>query len=472
MFRPSRSRRSSLARRISQPAGLQLEMLEARRMLAADTLPVLIGGAAAKAVEFTDSSGTRAIVQLNGAGSATVQFSGTSLSQAPSPSGIAVMGSGVSLDTITLSGTGLSTTLHVTTLGRTPVTIGGIISNGVMAAILAPGVTVNGNVTTAGWVHQVNLGGASNGTISIGPSHINGGLSINVGTATDESLVSSIRIANLSAGQWTGTSGNNSITAPQVLSMHVRGSFDPDLNVTGIPGAQVALQTCTAGAVTAGTWSIGGHVHILQVGSIASGWTGNVAGMVDTFNVLHDATVDLTAPAVGKLAVHGSLSDSTISLTQPLSSIGYDLNSLFVGGAMVNSTVVSGGSIGTVSAGRMNGSGLYAGLVSPALPATTSDFGNTAEIRSVTLHRSLAGASFTGSNIAAYQLGTVSLGTVATSNGGTPFGIAGHSIQSITLVDATTNHVVHMNNVPTTPAFAALLASKGVAQNDLVVEIV
>lgn len=440
-------------------------------MLAADTLPVLIGGAAAKAVEFTDSSGTRAIVQLNGAGSATVQFSGTSLSQAPSPSGIAVMGSDVSLDTITLSGTGLSTTLHVTTLGRTPVTIGGITSNGVMAAILAPGVTVNGNVTTAGWVHEVNLGGATNGTINIGPSHINGGLSLTVGTATDESLVSSIRIANLTAGQWTSTSGS-SITAPQVLSVHVRGSFDPDLNVTGIPGAQVALQTFSAGAITAGTWSVGGHVHILQVGSIASGWTGSVAGMVDTFNVLHDATVDLTAPAVGKLAVHGSLSDSTISLTEPLSSVGYDLSSLFVGGAMVNSSVVSGGSIGTVSAGRMDGSGIYAGLVSPALPATTSDFGNTAEIRSVTLHRSLAGASFTGSNIAAYQMGTVSLGTVATSNGGTPFGVAGHSIQSITLVDATTNHVVHMSNVPTTPAFAALLASKGVAQNDFVVEIV
>jgi hypothetical protein len=449
-------------------------MLEGRRLLAADPLTVLIGGAAAKAVEFTDStSGSRAIVTLHGQGTATVNFNGTGLSQGASANGIAVTGSAVALDTISLTGTGLSTTLQISTVGRAPVTIGGITSSGVMAAIQAPGVVVNGDLTTTGWVHQVNLAGATNGTINIGPSHIDGGLSLNVGTATDENLVSAIRIANLTAGQWSSTTGSgDSITAPQVMNVHVRGTFDPDLNVSGIPGAQVALQTFSAGAVTAGTWSVGGHVHIVQAGSIASGWTASVAGMVDRFNVLHDATINFTAPAVGNFAVHGSLSDSTISLTQPLTAAGYNVSNLFVGGAMLNSNVVAGGSINTVSAARMQDSGIYAGLVSPNLPATTADFGNTAQIRSVTLHRSAAGPSFTGSNIAAYQLGNVILGTVQMANGGTPFGLAAHSIQSITLTDQATNHSLHASNIPTTTAFSSLLAAKGMAQNDFVVEIV
>lgn len=477
MFRPSRPRhhlKPLTPRAPRRPAGSQVEMLEGRRLLAADPLTVLIGGNAAKAVEFTDStSGTRAIVTLHGQGTANVNFVGTGLSQGASANGIVVTGSGVALDSIALSGTGLSTTLQISTIGRAPVTIGGITSSGVMSAILAPGVVVNGDLTTTGWVHQVNLGGASHGTISIGPSRINGGLSLNVGTATDENLVSAIRIANLTAGQWSSTTGGgDSITAPQVLNVHVRGTFDPNLNVTGIPGAQVALQMFSAGAITAGTWNVGGHVHLFQAGSIASGWAASVAGMVDRFNVLHDASVNFTAPAVGTFAVHGSLSDSTISLTQPTTRTGFNVSNLFVGGSMVNSTVVSGGSVNAVSAARMQDSGIYVGLVSPNLPATTSEFGTLAQIRSVTLHRSAAGPSFSNSNIAAYQLGQLSLGTVQMANGGTPFGVAAHSIQSITLADQATNRTVHMSNVPTTAAFAGLLASKSMAQGDFVVEIV
>jgi hypothetical protein len=476
MFRPSRPHQSPSPfppRRTRNRFGSQVEALEGRQLLAADTLPVLIGGAAAKSVQFVDSNGTRAIVRLLGGGSATVNFSGTGLSQGASPNGIAVTGSGVSVDSIALAGTGLGTTLQVTTIGRTPVPVGGITSNGVMAAIRAPGVVLNGDLTTAGWVHQVTLAGATGGTINIGPSHINGGLNLTLGAATDENLVSAIRIDNLTATQWASTTGSgDSITAPQVMNVRVRGTFDPDLTVTGIPGARFALQTLSAGAVTAGTWSVGGNVHTIRAGSIATGWAASVAGSVDGVNITRDASVDFTAPTVGSFVVHGTLSDSTITLTQPLRAIGFDLTNLFVGGAMVNSSVFAGGSINTVAAGRMEASGIYAGTVSPALPQTTSDFGATAQIRSVALRRSTVGASFAGSNIAAYKVGTVMLGTVATSNAGTKFGVAGHSIQSITLTDSATNRAIHMSNVPTTGAFAGLLVSKGVTPNDFVVEIV
>lgn len=449
-----------------------IELLESRMLLAADSLSVFIGGAAAKAVQFIDPSGTKAIIRMSGQGNATVTFSGADLAQGPSPSGIAVSGSGVTLSSIAMSRTGLTTVLHVMTIGRNMVSVGGITSDGVVASILAPGVVVTGDITTAGWVHEVLLGGAQDGTISIGPTHINGGLKFTAGSVTDESLASDIRIDSLTASQWLNTTGAaESITAPQALSIRVRGSFQPDLTISGINGAQVSLQTFSAGAIAGGTWNVTGKVHVLSAGAIATGWSGTIAGAINSFNVTHDAEMDLTAAEIGSMVVHGALSNSTVTLTQPLAASGFDMNSLFVGGAMIDSTIRSAGSINVVSIGSMQDSNLYVGLVNPALPAVTSDFANTAEIRSITLRRS-ASASFSGSNIAAYQLGAVVLGAVATSNGGTPFGVAGHSINSITLVDQTTRRSAHETDVPNAGAFDQLLVTRGIAQGDLVVEIV
>lgn len=461
----------------SRPAGKStrrhlIESLEARTLLAADTLSVFIGGAAAKAVTFIDPNGTKAIVNMAGQGNATVTFSGTNLSQAASAIGVAVSGSGVTLASIALTHTGLDTVLHVRTVGRNPLTLGGLTSDGVVNSILAPGVVVTGNLTTAGWVHQITLSGAQNGTISIGPTHSNGGFSMTVGTVSDESLVSDVRVNDLTVGQWLNTTGAaESIVAPQALTIRSRGNFAPDLSIAGIRGADVSLQTFVAGAITGGSLNVSGKVHSFNAGSIAGGWNGTVSGTVDDFHVTHDATMNLTASIINNLAVFGALSNSTVSLTEPLSTIGFDLFNLYTGGAIVNSTIESVGSIKAVSALSMQNSGLYVGLQAPVLPTMTSAFANIAEIRSVTLRRS-ASASFAASNIAAYQLGTLVLGAVQTSNGGTPFGVAGHSIQSITLVDQTTRHVAHETNVPSAAAFHQVLVSKGINQGDLVVDVV
>lgn len=449
-----------------------IEALESRTLLAADSLSVFIGGAAAKAVTFVDPNGTKAIVKMTGQGNATVTFSGTNLSQSPSPVGVAVSGTGVTLASIATTRTGLSTILHVTTVGRNPVTLGGLTSDGVVNSILAPGVIVTGDITTAGWVHQLTLSGAQNGTISIGPTHSNGGLNFTAGTVTDESLVSSLRVDNLNVGQWLNTTGAaESIQAPQALTIRSRGNFAPDLSIAGIRGAQVSLQTFAAGAITGGSLNVNGLVHSFNAGSIATGWTGTVNGTIDGFHVTHDASMDLTASTINNFAVLGALSDSMVSLTQPLSTVGFDMYSLYTGGGIINSTIESVGSIKGVSAQSMQNSNLFVGLTAPALPTTTSDFADTAEIRSVTLRHS-ASASFAGSNIAAYQLGVIVLGTVQTSNGGTPFGVAGHSLQSITLVDQTTRHVAHESNVPSAASFSQVLVSKGINQGDLVVDVV
>lgn len=449
-----------------------MEALESRTLLAADSISVFIGGAAAKAVQFIDPDGTRAVIHMTGQGNATVNFSGTNLAQGPSPAGVLVSGSDVTLASIALTNTGLTSMLYVSTIGRNSVTLGGITADGVVNSIIAPNVVVTGDITTVGWVHDIELAGAQDGTISTGPAHINGGFKVSIGSVSDESLTSDIRINELTAGQWINTTGAaESITAPQILTMRVKGEFAPDLSIPGIRGAQVSLQSFVAGAITGGTWNVNGKAHILNTGSIATGWSGTFNGAIDNLHVTHDATMNLTAEMIGSMTIGGALADSTVSLTQPLSSVAFDLNSLYVGGAINDSTLESEGSIRAFSAQSMTDSGLYVGLVNPALPATTSDFANTAEIRALVLRRS-ASASFADSNIAAYDVGTITLGTVQTSNGGTPFGVAGHSIQSITLVDQTTRRSAHESNVPNTPAFNQLLVSRGIAQGDLVVEIV
>jgi hypothetical protein len=99
------------------------------------------------------------------------------------------------------------------------------------------------------------------------------------------------------------------------------------------------------------------------------------------------------------------------------------------------------------------------------------DFANVAMINSVSLRRS-ASASFTGSDIAAYGLGTINLGGVATPNAGTPFGLAAHNIKQVTLVDQTTRKAVSQANVPSTTAFSNLLSQKGINQGDFVVSVI
>lgn len=473
VFGIPRSSTSSASAFVHSPVrGASIESLESRTLLAADSLPVLIGGAAAKAVQFIDPNGTRAVLRMSGQGSATVNFSGTDLSQGPGQLAVNVSGSDVTVASVALTNTGLTSMLYVSTVGRNPITIGGITSDGVVNSIIAPNVILTGDMTTGGWVHDIQLAGAEDGTITLGPAHINGGLKASLGNVSDESLSSEVRINQFTATQWLNTTGaTETITAPQVLTMRVKDDFAPDLSIAGIRGAQVSLQTFTAGAITGGAWSVDGKAHILDCGSIAAGWSGTFDGTIDQFHVSHDATMNLVSEMVGNMSIAGALSDSTILLNQPLSSVAYDANSFYVGGAISDSTIESEGSIRSFSAQSMTGSGLYVGMVNPALPSTTSDFANTAEIRTLTLRRSVS-ASFSDSNIAAYDLITVNLGAVQTSNGGTPFGVAGHSIGSISLVDQTTRRSAHAANVASTSAFSQLLVSRGIAQNDLVVEIV
>ena len=455
-----------------------IEPLESRKLLSGDsTLPVLIGGAAARSVQFTDPNGTHAIIQLVGGGNATVTFDGNNLAQSASPNGISVSGTSITIDSIATTGTNLNSILQISTRGVSGITVGTITADGVLHSINAGGVTVTGNLTTAGWVKEIALGGAEDGTISIGPSHINGGLTFHLGSATDESLTSDVRIDSLIAGQWINSATTSqTVTAPQIMAMSIRGGFAPSLTVSGIPGATSVLKSFAAGSIESGTWNITGNVGNLAAGSIALGWIADVDGGINSISVSHDASMNLTALTVGNVVVRGSLSDSIIALNQPLAAVGFDLKSLIVGGGIVSTSLKSIGSIHSVSAADMEDSQIYAGLINlpdgQGLPQQPTDFANVARIDSVTIRHSANSATYIASDVAAYALGAIAIGTVQMSNSGMQFGVGAHTLKSMSLTDLTTGKSVHENNVSNTAQFSSLMVSKGITPKDFLVNLV
>jgi hypothetical protein len=398
----TRSDRSHLPARI--------ESLENRRLLAADPLTVIVGSGAAKSVMFTDASGTQAQIMLSGPGTASVNFDGTGLSQSANAKGLVVNGSDISVASITVNGTTALSNFQILTTKNKALTIGDITVGGGLNGLLARSVTVAGDITTGSGVHILQLGGASDGTITIGSGKV-GTIAVQVGAMNNVSFNSAIPVTTLVASQWVnGTGEDLSITAPTINAV----------------------------------------------------------------NISHDLTADVTTGSIISMNVRGNISSSTFNLTTPLTPLGKSIKSMNVGGGIAGTTINAGGNVGSVNAGSMTDSFLYAGLVaspSGAFPSVTTDFRNTATIFAVNLRKG-ASASFSNSVIAGYNVNAVNLGTVSQNNGGNAFGVAAHDVMSVTIKDLATGKTVHVSNPPTTTTFTNTLAAKSVTPGDLEVLIV
>jgi hypothetical protein len=165
-----------------------------------------------------------------------------------------------------------------------------------------------------------------------------------------------------------------------------------------------------------------GNVSDVSVNSAAPLKSVRATQWLDT-----DATPDvITAPLVQSLAVRGEFGAGVTADTLLRARLG----------SMRGSDVRAASAVGTISAGQMADSRVFAG-VQPGvstLPASPADFANAAAtIRSVSVKR-----GFGNSMIAAPSVGKVSLGPVsATANGGVVFGVAGDRIDAVTGITPT-----------------------------------
>jgi RHS repeat-associated protein len=251
-----------------------------------------------------------------------------------------------------------------------------------------------------------------------------------LGTLTVTGSVSNSTISALGTVGTVTVGGQfltDSLSAAVLTKLSVKGAVDSTLSVTG------GTLTATVGSLTGGDWTIGGAISSLTTGTIAAGWTGVVTGNIGTLTVKGDLDGSLTARSIKSLKVSGNINASTITLTGSAATLGKlsALGALAVTGTVSNSTISAGGNVGAVTVGGMNGSTLYAGITSgtTGLP-TAGDINAAASILSFT---SKGKTPFAASDIAAETIGALTLENVTTANGGTPFGVATHTLKSFSL---------------------------------------
>lgn len=374
----------------------------------------VLGPGGARQIRFIDSNGTQTTLSLTGPGNANVQFTGTVLSNPLSKAGImTVTGNDLSIGTVALTGTTAASTLNITGVGGDGlVEIGSITADGDLRAINATRGALSGDLTVAGAVSRIALDTAMGGIIDLGGP--GGSATLAIPTVTNETVDSSQAIAAVQATSWGAANGQGSaqFTAPSIARFTVKGNLSAEL-VSGNVG------TVSAGSITASSWTLSGVLTSLSTGSMTD--------------------VALTAAGVGRITDRGAATDDTLS---------------------------SGGNITAFSALSLTGTRIDAG--DPTLDANglPTAFPTPTSIRTVTIGR----GGFSNSAIAAASLGTVTLGAISSSNGGTPFGLGA---EQITLLTATVDGKrLSLRNPSSQSDVTAAESKAGITANDLVIRVV
>lgn len=382
------------------------------------SLGSVIGAGGARSLRFTDADGTASTLSLTGPGSATVQFSGTGVTQTTSKAKVlTVSGTDLHILSIALTGTSAASTLNVSGAGGNGlVEIASITTDGDLRAINAARGSLLGNLTAVGSIGRILLANASTGAITVNGT--SGALSMTVGTAGSEFINSAEPIALLQARTWVIASNAQNITtpgtiaAPSVGRVLVNGEFHANLTAG-------SLGPVTAGSITPGTWNITGAATSITAGSITG--------------------LALSAASVGRVTSRGAISGSQVA---------------------------SSGDVTSVAAASLSGSQILAGNPPLGAGSVPTASPTAATIGAVTVGRGGFGSSVIGAS----SLGRLSLGAVTSTNGGTPFGVAAHQI--VSLIAVVDGKRLFLRNVTTAAQVTTALASAGITPNDLLIRIV
>jgi hypothetical protein len=211
--------------------------------------------------------------------------------------------------------------------------------------------------------------------------------------------------------------------------------------------------------------------------SAAAAWRFTCNNLARNLIFNGDFSSTLVAGAITSLTVNGTMKDAVVETDANFSAKFVQLSRIKVAGTITNSEIVAAGNIGSITAAGLSHTSIYAGLGSEViqnstLPAATTDFSANATIHSVQLGKT---GTFSDSEIAAGTLGSMQLGTITTSNGGTPHGIAAVVIQSVSAVldSSATKLVLGKKQLKDAATLAAYLAAQGITGlNDFQIVVV
>lgn len=287
------------------------------------------------------------------------------------------------------------------------VSLAGITTDANIGSISGSRATLAGDLTAAGTVGTVNLAAANSGTISVGAAGRS--LNLRVGSASGESVSSTGAIASISAKSWTN---GGAIAATSINHIADTGELNAQITTP-------ALGLVTAGSITSSTWSISGKLAGISARSISG--------------------LNLSAGLIGPITDRGAAQ-----------------------GDVINST----GNIGAITALSMSGTRIEAGVDSADANGLATAFSANAKIASVVIGK----GGFSNSVIDAETLSHVNLGTLSSSNGGVPFGLASSDIVSLTaIIDGKR---VTISRATSADVVTAALARAGVTLTDMVIRIV
>ena len=247
-----------------------------------DETSVVVGAGGHKAVSLQQADGTVVTVKVGGKGSATILADGDVLNQAVQKNGTdLITGTNALISSISTTGTSSSTTLNITTTGGKIGHINGLTTDAAVGTINAKTVNLTGSLTAGGPVKNINLHGASGGTITIPAG---GSVNIKSTTAvTGESIASGSAINNISVPGWDGVSNaTSSISAPSIGTFNVKGDLAnttitlngagtelKNLNVKGMIGSVILNASGNLSNIAAGSMS--NDRIFAGVGPLASG---------------------------------------------------------------------------------------------------------------------------------------------------------------------------------------------------------
>jgi len=370
-----------------------------------------------------------------------------------------------SVGSVTIGGDTSGVDLRVTgALGS--FTAGHVLASGVGATGAVGRLTAidwNGGDVSAGTLDRMSINGDRQRGVA---GDFIGTLTVS-GLANTEVIRSIVINGSVGQGVFTVTNGN-------VRDITIRGNavgWDLRIGAGNLRTLSVGEVSDTRvdlrGLVTQfsfTSWN-GGEIRgrtFLNINSLGDTRTGNRGDFlaniavdgIQRMNIAGDVQGSVTFRAAEDLFIGGSLRDSAINVTQGFASGLLSVLRLDIAGSMVNSNLRAATSFGAVTTGAMLNSGIYIGApaTQSGLPDAATGIDTRAALQSLTIN-GLGGdtPSFVSSSVVAGQLGNIRITNPETNNLGTPFGVAGQTIQRIETRLFPNQRVVQVNPTQTLP---------------------
>jgi hypothetical protein len=234
----------------------------------------------------------------------------------------------------------------------------------------------------------------------------------------------------------------------------IAGDFEAGLSLTGVLPARRAAVTYAwiSGKLDDAAWDVGGNVGTLRTGSVGDDFVGDFTGTIGSVSTGGNLSGDWTARSVRSVYVGDSLVGANLTLTQAAApkSLAMALGYMSVRRWIDASSVESVGTIGSLTAGAIRDSDVFAGVSQTRdsdgdgradMPDPDTDFDvlALAAIKTVTIN-GIRGEKFAvaRSNIAAANFGRIAIGQVDGDNAGKRFGVTGKHLTGLRCASALT----------------------------------